>query len=82
MFQVEISHFVRNDNQQFMFWEGVGFRLRRKPTPSQLQTSLKVRHSAAKQGIFSKLTGQQCLLKCISDPGALSCFDDPSLILY
>jgi hypothetical protein len=24
----------------------------------QLQTSLKVRHSAAKQGIFSKLAGQ------------------------
>jgi hypothetical protein len=35
---------------------GRGFGFVEKPTPSQLQTSLKVRHSAARAGIFSKVT--------------------------
>ena len=29
----EISHFVRDDNQLFIYLGGVGWRLRRQPTP-------------------------------------------------
>ena len=61
MFQVEISLSpFRRDEMTIsnLCLGGGGWVFGVTDPPSQLQASLKVRHSTAKQGIFSKLTGQ------------------------
>jgi len=55
----KILHFIQNDSDLGLecSLEKMGWRLRRQPIFSKLRTTLKVCHSAAKQGIFFKIIG-------------------------